>query len=90
MYGRALDGKPVTFGTSGYTLRNTFVLYDRATRSLWYPTDRHTLAAVAGPLKGTKIAFLDRPRPIRLGDWLAGHPHSKIMLPPTRDALFQP
>ncbi len=90
VYGRELDGKPVTFGTSGYTLNDTFVLYDRATRSLWYPIDRHTLAAVAGPLQGRAIRLLDRPRIVPLGQWLDRYPDAQIMLPPTNDAVFHP
>ena len=90
VYGRQLDDQVVTFGTSGYTLRDTFVLYDRATRSLWYPVDRHRLMAVSGPLLGRVIPLIDRPRIMPLEKWLAEHPDTKIMLPPTVDAVFHP
>ena len=37
VYGREIDGELTTFGTTGYTYKNTFLLYDRATESMWYP-----------------------------------------------------
>ena len=36
MYSRELDGKELTLRASGWTYKNTFVLYDRQTESLWY------------------------------------------------------
>ena len=37
---------------------NVFVLYDRATQSVWYPGE-NALEAVSGSLKGSSIEFLD-------------------------------
>ena len=34
---RDFDGEPVQFGTTGYTMDRIFVLYDRASDSIWYP-----------------------------------------------------
>ncbi len=36
MYSRELDGNELTLRASGWTYKNTFVLYDRQTESLWY------------------------------------------------------
>ncbi len=36
MYSRELDGDILTLASSGWTYRNTFVLYDLETESLWY------------------------------------------------------
>lgn len=69
------------FGTSGYTMDNVFVLYDRLTDSLWYPLGDGTMDAVAGQLKGTSIPLLDEPSPLRLEEWLKQHPDSKVLLP---------
>ena len=37
MYSRRIDGKTLTLVPSGWTYRNTFVLVDRETDTLWYP-----------------------------------------------------
>ena len=36
MYSREANGRIITFGASGWTYQNTFVLYDLETRSLWF------------------------------------------------------
>ncbi len=72
------------FGTSGYTMDHVFVLYDRASDSVWYPSDT-ALEAVGGTRKGSAIPFIDKPGPVVLDDWLAEHPDSTILLPDERD-----
>lgn len=62
-----------------------FVLYDRATRSVWYPGENQDLLAVGGIRKGTSLPFLDEPAPIRLDAWLEQHPDSTILLPTEED-----
>ena len=57
------------FGTSGYTMDNIFVLYDRASDSVWYPQGNE-LAAVAGKRKGSSIPFVDEPAPVSLAERL--------------------
>lgn len=84
VYGREFDEEPVTFGTSGYTLDNTFVLYDRASGSVWYPTDENHLEATSGVLKGKRIEFLDKPTPMSLAQWRKLHPETKVLLPDKR------
>lgn len=84
VYGRTLDGREVTFGTSGYTKDNVFVLYDRLTESIWYPLSHGTMDAVAGPKKGTKIRYLDKPKPMALSKWRDRHPDTKVLMPPRR------
>jgi predicted metalloprotease with PDZ domain len=61
-----------------------FVLYDRASDSVWYPGEK-TLDAVAGPRQGDAIEFLDKPAPLVLGQWLETHPDSTILLPTEED-----
>lgn len=81
VYGREIDGKEVTFGTTGYTMDYVFVLYDRTVESLWYPTDEEHLESISGPKKGTRIEFLEKPKPTPLRHWREAHPTTKVLLP---------
>jgi len=63
---------------------HVFVLYDRASSSVWYPADE-TLNAVAGKRQGAAIAFLDKPAPLPLSEWLTAHPGTTVLLPTERD-----
>ena len=80
VYGREIDGKLTTFGTTGYTYRNTFVLYDRATESVWYPRVRGEFNAISGRLKGRALPFLAQPEVVPLGEWLKLHPDTKVLI----------
>jgi hypothetical protein len=77
-----LEDKPVDFGTTGYTFKNTFVLYDRESGSVWYPLTGNTLNAVAGPEKGRSLEFLAKPRRTSLRQWRRRHPETLVLLPP--------
>jgi hypothetical protein len=37
VYSREIDNKTLTLVASGWTYNRTFVLFDRETRTLWYP-----------------------------------------------------
>jgi len=67
---------------------HVFVLYDRATQSVWYPGDDQTLQAVGGLRKGASIPFLDEPAPVTLAAWLEQHPDSTVLLPSEEDYGF--
>ena len=82
VYGRELEAEIYSFGLSGYTYRNTFVLYDRASNSLWYPQSRGRLEAVSGPLRGTRLEVIAKPEPVSLNAWLREQPESLVLLPP--------
>jgi len=82
---REINGQRTQFGTSGYTMEHVFVLYDRATQSVWYPGEDQTLQAVGGIRKGTSIPFLDEPAPVTLAEWLEQHPESTVLLPSETD-----
>ena len=82
---RELDGRPVEFGTTGYTMEHVFVLYDRTSDSVWYPLDDRALTAVSGQRSGEEIPILEEPAPLPLGEWLAAHPDSRILLPSEED-----
>ena len=80
MYGRELDRAETTFGTSGYTFDQTFVLYDRSTKSLWYPKGKSAMKAVAGKKKGATIPLLDRPKVMSLAKWIEKHPDTLVLI----------
>lgn len=86
---REFEGKALEFGTTGYTMNNIFVLYDRSSDSVWYPTSDEALEAVSGKRKGDLIEILDEPGPIRLGDWLDKHPDSGVLLPTAEDLAWR-
>ena len=77
---REIDGTTIEFGTTGYTMINTFVLYDRDTDSIWYPLTDDTMDAVAGARKGTAIEFAAKPPLVRLGDWANDHPETQVLV----------
>jgi hypothetical protein len=55
-------GKPLTFGVSGKLLRNTLVMFDRESGSLW---SQLYGVAIDGELTGTELSFY----PSTLTDW---------------------
>ena len=79
VYERRLKGVPVSLGTSGYCYQGAFVLYDRATDSLWWPTELG-LTAITGPLAGQVLPLLDRPSKTRWSDWRRRHPGTLVLV----------
>ena len=49
MHGREKQGQLDEFGVSGYVYKDTFLIFDRKTESLWYPFDDTKWTAIAGP-----------------------------------------
>lgn len=80
MYGREIDGHLDEFGVSGYVYRNTFILYDRRTESLWYPLDHEKWTAISGPRQGEVLPFIEEPTPLPLGEWRRQHPETLVLL----------
>ncbi len=80
VYGREIDGTVTTFGTTGYTYNNTFVLYDRLTGSVWYPMSDSGFDAIGGPALGRWIPFLAKPAVVPLSEWLKAHPETQVLL----------
>ncbi len=80
MYGRELDGVVTTFGTTSYAYNDVFLLYDRATKSVWYPLSEGAFDAVGGPMRGRQILYLDSPPVAKLRDWLAQHPDWLVLI----------
>ncbi len=77
MYSRELDGQTLTIAPAGWTYKNTFVLYDRETGTLWYPYKKG--------LKGIQGKYFERWLPkvsskdTQLRKWLKKYPDSKIL-----------
>jgi len=80
VYGREIDGERTTFGTTGYTYKNTFLLYDRATESVWYPLQKGEFNALSGKLKGKALPYMAEPEIMLLGKWRKLHPHTVILI----------
>jgi hypothetical protein len=77
VYSRQLDGRILTIVPSGWTYKNTFVLYDRETGTLWYPYKKG--------LMGIQGEYFKRWLPIipsedtRWKKWVKEYPNSKIL-----------
>jgi hypothetical protein len=77
VYDRRVDGRTLTFGTSGKLADDALVMYDRETGSEWkQPLGR----AIAGPLEGTDLAVV----PSTTTTWerfRAAHPDGAVLQP---------
>lgn len=80
VYGREVNDQVTTFGTTGYTFNNIFVLYDRLTDSVWYPLKDGAFNAIGGRRHGDRIPFLEKPPILKLGDWREAHPETDVLL----------
>ena len=85
MNGRDLGEHVDQFGVSGYTYRNTFIIFDRRTESLWYPLDNMQWTAISGERKGETIPFIEEPGVLPLRQWLQQYPESVVLLGDQRD-----
>ena len=81
MYSREIDGRVLTMAASGWTYRDTFILFDLETESLWYHLQgTDGLTCISG-------FFADR----RLGEfpstltrwwrWKEEHPNTQFLDP---------
>lgn len=79
VHDREYRGEVHEWGVSGYVYRNVFLVFDRATESLWYPFDDEGWTAVAGPRQGEELPYtLLEPMP--LGQWRELHPDTEVLL----------
>ena len=77
MYSREIDGRILTIAPSGWTYKNVFVLYDKETISLWYPT-RKGLKAIQGEFLGRVLSKVDFDDTI-WKKWIRKHPETKVL-----------
>lgn len=76
MYGREVDGEILTFGHEGVLYRDSFMMYDHESDSLWLHV---TGEALQGPKLGKQLKFL----PAQVMPWKAWkilNPHTKVLL----------
>ena len=82
-----IEGEPATFGVSGKLWRDSLVMYDRTSFSLWSQVQG---SAVAGPREGDRLDEL--PSVVMTwAAWKALHPDSLVLVkPPLDDAPYAP
>jgi hypothetical protein len=79
LFDRRVDGRELSFETSGLLLNSNKVMVDRETETLW---NQITGEAIAGPLERASLTMLPSVT-IRWSDWVEAHPHSlTLALPP--------
>lgn len=76
---RRADGRPLTFGHSGWLWRNSFLLYDRETDSLWHHA---TGTAMTGPLRGNRMARFPATSVMTFAAWRQEHPATLVLAKP--------
>lgn len=77
VYDRRVDGRTLTFGVSGKLYRNSLIMYDRETDSLW----SHLLgAAVVGRMKGSRLETIASTF-TQWADWRRTHPDTLVLEP---------
>ncbi|MEJ7638656.1 MAG: DUF3179 domain-containing (seleno)protein [Singulisphaera sp.] len=82
---RRIQGREVTFGTTGYTLPTSPdgssgkpLLYDRRTKSLWLPEDQ-ALVCVSGASKGTSLPTWRPVEKTTWSEWVARYPKTLVL-----------
>ena len=77
MYDRELDGRELVFGVSGKLYRNSLIMFDRETGTLW----SHLLGvAVQGPLARRRLRVI----PSTVAEWRGwrrAHPRTLVLSP---------
>lgn len=76
VYSRKVQGRVLSFGVSGKLWRNSLVMYDRETKSLWSHISGE---AMAGPLKGKSLEPVAGTPRIQWQDWKRQHPDTKVL-----------
>jgi len=75
VYSRKLGGKTLTFGHEGILYKNSFIMYDKGTESLWVHVSG---IAVTGPMKGRQLEFV--PSTITpWKKWKRQHPNTTVL-----------
>jgi len=65
----------LTFGVSGKLVRNSLIMYDRETHSLW---SHLTGAAIRGPLQGSKLTVINATQ-TTWREWRRAHPDTLVL-----------
>ncbi len=75
MYARTVNGKVLTFGVSGKLVRNSLIMYDRETHSLW---SHLTGGAIQGPLQGARLQIVSATQ-TTWAAWRRAHPDTLVL-----------
>ncbi len=75
MYARTVEGKVLTLGVSGKLVRNSLIMYDRETHSLW---SHLTGGAIQGPLKGSQLEVVPATQ-TSWKEWRRAYPQSRVL-----------
>jgi Protein of unknown function (DUF3179) len=75
VYARTVNGKTLTFGVSGKLVRNSLLMYDHETSSLW---SHLTGSAIQGPLTGSQLTVVPATQ-TRWGTWKAAYPATRVL-----------
>ena len=77
VYSRRINGITLTLAPTGWTYKNSFVLYDKESGTLWYP-DRKGLKGIQGKYFGRFLPKLPS-YDTRWGDWINSYHNTKIL-----------
>lgn len=77
MYSRQIDDRSLTLAPSGWTYKSTFVLYDKETGTLWYPSEKG-LMGIQGHYFKRHLPEIDS-ADTRWGEWVKQHPETKVL-----------
>lgn len=81
VYSRVIDDQVLTLSASGWTYRNTFVLYDYETESLWYHLEgQNGLTCISGVYADRKLSEFESQR-VRWNEWSSRFSGTKILDP---------
>ena len=86
MYARDVNGKTLTFGVSGKLIRNSLVMFDRETGTLW---SHLTGEALQGPLVGQHLQQILSEQ-TSWGRWRAEHPNTLMLAVDSSGVAFDP
>jgi len=86
VYARDVNGKTLTFGVSGKLIRNSLVMFDRETGTLWSHLSGE---ALDGPLFGQHLRQLLSEQ-TTWGRWRAEHPKTLMLDVDPSDVRFDP
>jgi len=75
VYARTVNGRTLTFGVSGKLVRNSLVMYDHETQSLW---SHLTGSAIDGPMTGAQLHVLAASQ-TTWANWLHTYPDTKVL-----------
>ena len=75
MYARQVDHRTLTFGVSGLLVRNSLVMYDHETNSLW---SHLTGEALSGPLAGQRLEMIASTQ-AGWAIWRRAHPDTLLL-----------